>query len=37
VDLPTDETEKMVLGVATGKWSKTQIADFFRRLLSAPE
>jgi death-on-curing protein len=33
VDLPLDETEQLVLGVARGEVSKAQVAGFFARLL----
>jgi death on curing protein len=33
MELPTEQTEVMVLGLATGKLTKTQIAEFFRQLL----
>jgi death on curing protein len=33
VDLPLDETEQLVLAVATGNASKQEVADFIRGLL----
>ena len=35
LDLPVDETEQLVLGVAEGRVQKDEIAAFFRRLVGA--